>query len=60
MKSWLNFSHQGDSGGPLVQKAGGKAAGDKWTQVGISISIISGPRSVEKKVSSKIMIWNCE
>merc|ERR1712037_44280 len=25
----------GDSGGPLVQKAGAKAAGDKWTQVGI-------------------------
>ena len=59
-----------------MQKAGAKAAGDKWTQVGItiisiisgpsisigiisgpsisiSISIISGPRSVEKKVSSK-------
>merc|ERR1719327_1256540 len=28
-------SCNGDSGGPLVQKAGGKAAGDKWTQVGI-------------------------
>merc|ERR1712037_742312 len=28
-------SCNGDSGGPLVQKASGKAAGDKWTQVGI-------------------------
>merc|ERR1712130_536098 len=28
-------SCNGDSGGPLVQMAGGKAAGDKWTQVGI-------------------------
>merc|ERR1711936_479276 len=28
-------SCNGDSGGPLVQKAGGKAAGDQWTQVGI-------------------------
>merc|ERR1711887_37704 len=28
-------SCNGDSGGPLVQKAGGKAAGDLWTQVGI-------------------------
>merc|ERR1711981_1162095 len=28
-------SCNGDSGGPLVQKAGAKAAGDKWTQVGI-------------------------
>merc|ERR1712073_69955 len=28
-------SRNGDSGGPLVQKAGGKAAGDQWTQVGI-------------------------
>merc|ERR1712168_1056503 len=27
-------SCNGDSGGPLVQKAGGKAAGDQWTQVG--------------------------
>merc|ERR1711956_45390 len=28
-------SCNGDSGGPLVKKAGGKAAGDLWTQVGI-------------------------
>merc|ERR1719260_406717 len=28
-------SCNGDSGGPLVQKAGAKAAGDQWTQVGI-------------------------
>merc|ERR1711878_229802 len=28
-------SCNGDSGGPLVQKAGGKAAGDKWKQVGV-------------------------
>merc|ERR1712001_148242 len=28
-------SCNGDSGGPLVQKSGAKAAGDKWTQVGI-------------------------
>merc|ERR1712127_476406 len=28
-------SCNGDSGGPLVQQAGAKAAGDKWTQVGI-------------------------
>merc|ERR1719228_913791 len=28
-------SCNGDSGGPLVQQAGGKAPGDKWTQVGI-------------------------
>merc|ERR1712025_107705 len=28
-------SCNGDSGGPLVQKANAKAAGDKWTQVGI-------------------------
>merc|ERR1712183_62505 len=28
-------SCNGDSGDPLVQKAGGKAAGDQWTQVGI-------------------------
>jgi len=28
-------SCNGDSGGPLIQKAGGKSAGQKWTQVGI-------------------------
>merc|ERR1739848_484698 len=28
-------SCNGDSGDPLVQQAGGKAPGDKWTQVGI-------------------------
>merc|ERR1712055_823631 len=28
-------SCNGDSGGPLIQKAGGKSAGDQWTQVGI-------------------------
>ena len=34
------FIPKGDSGGPLVQKAGGKAAGDQWTQV-TSITHIS-------------------
>ena len=34
MKGCVKISFfQGDSGGPLVQKAGGKAAGDLWTQV---------------------------
>merc|ERR1712076_26759 len=35
MNDYISASCNGDSGGPLVQKAGGKAAGDKWTQVGI-------------------------
>ena len=49
MKSWLDCFHQGDSGGPLVQKAGAKAAGDKWTQVGWKDSWIPYLEFVKKQ-----------